>query len=57
MNPRVTTFLAILVATIWALSMIFDALNTGYDPPPAIHGALMLVLGGVFGARVVGRGD
>lgn len=55
MSQGVTTILALLVSGIWALSMVMDAVNTAYDPPAGIHGALMLVLGGVFGARLVGK--
>jgi hypothetical protein len=50
---KLTTFLAVLVALIWAGSLMLDAVNREYEPPAAIHGALMLVLGGTFGARVV----
>lgn len=57
MNSKVTTFLAIVVVVVWAASMVLDAVNQSYDPPAGIHGALMLVLGGVFGARIVGKGN
>lgn len=55
MSQRVTTILALLVSFVWALSMVLDAVNQSYDPPAGIHGALMLVLGGVFGARLVNK--
>lgn len=55
MSPKLTTFMAIVVTTLWSLSMILDAINTSYDPPAPIHGAFMLVLGGVFGARLAGK--
>lgn len=32
--------------------MVYDAVNTSYDPPAPIHGAFMLVLGSVVGVRV-----
>lgn len=35
--------------------MIYDAINTSYDPPAPIHGAFMLVLGSVVGLRVAGK--
>lgn len=57
MSQRVTTILALLVSFVWALSMVLDAVNRAYDPPAGIHGALMLVLGGVFGARLVNKND
>lgn len=55
MSSRVTSSLAIVVTVIWSLSMLYDAINTSYDPPAPIHGAFMLVLGGVFGARLAGK--
>jgi len=55
MNDRATTFLAIGVFIVWAASMIYDGLNTTYEPPAAIHGAITLVLGGIFGARALGK--
>lgn len=55
MNSRVTAGLAIVVTTVWSLSMAMDAINAGYDPPAGIHAALMVVLGGIFGARLAGR--
>lgn len=55
MSQATTTWLAILVSTIWAVSMIVNVIQPAYVPPPGIHGALMLVLAGVFGARMVGR--
>lgn len=57
MTPRLTAILAMVVTFIWSGSMLFDAFNQAYDPPAPIHGAFMLVLGGVFGARLAGRGD
>lgn len=57
MSQRTTTWLAILVSTIWAVSMIVNVVQPAYVPPAGIHGALMLVLGGVFGARMIGRND
>lgn len=57
MNPKMTAILAVVVTVIWSLSMLFDAFNPAYDPPAPVHGAFMLVLGGVFGARLAGRGD
>lgn len=55
MNAKVTNLLIVLVTVIWSLSMCYDAVNTSYDPPAPIHGAFMLVLGGVFGAKMAGK--
>lgn len=57
MTPRQTAILSFIVTTLWSLSMIYDAVNTAYDPPAPIHGAFMLVLGGVFGARLAGKAN
>lgn len=55
MSQAVTTWLACLVSVVWAVSMIVNVIQPGYIPPAGIHGALMLVLGGVFGARMIGK--
>jgi hypothetical protein len=50
--------IAVVVTVVWAISFLADivpALN--YEPSPYIHLAFMLVLGGLFGASFVGRGD
>lgn len=57
MSEKLTTGVAITVVGIWAISMLVDMIpNITYDPPVAIYPALMLVLGGIFGVRIV-RGD
>lgn len=54
MNNKVATGIAITVTAIWALSMIADMIpQLHYDPPVSIYPALMLVLGGIFGVRIV----
>lgn len=55
MSPAVTTWLALLVSAIWAVSMIVNVVQPAYVPPSGIHGALMLVLAGVFGVRAMGK--
>ena len=56
-SKRVTTGIAIVVVTVWALSMVADMIPAlHYDPPVAIYPALMIVLGGIFGLRIV-KGD
>lgn len=57
---RLANVLAITVVTIWAISMIVDMIpGVDYQPPIAIYPALMLVLGAVFGVKIVrpGSGD
>lgn len=56
-SKKIMNGIAIVVVAIWALSMIVDMIpNFNYDPPVGIYPALMLVLGGIFGVRIV-RGD
>lgn len=52
--------LAITVVAVWAVSMVVDMLpSVDYEPPIAIYPALMLVLGAVFGVKIIrpGNGD
>lgn len=55
MSPKLTSMMAIVVTVLWSASMLLDAVQASYDPPAPIHGAFMLVLGGVFGARLAGK--
>lgn len=56
-SKRLMNGIAIVVVAVWALSTIVDMIpNLNYDPPVGIYPALMLVLGGIFGVRIV-RGD
>lgn len=55
MSPKLTAAIAMIVTLLWSASMVLDAVNANYDPPAPIHGAFMLVLGGVFGARLAGK--
>ena len=51
---RVANGIAIVVVAIWAISTIADIIpQLHYDPPVAIYPALMLVLGAIFGVRIV----
>lgn len=42
---------ALVVALVWATSFVADIIITDYTPPNEVHLALMVVLGGVFGAQ------
>ena len=51
---KFSTILASVVVAIWAISMIVDMIpQAQYEPLVAIYPALMLVLGGVFGLKIV----
>jgi hypothetical protein len=47
--------LAVFVLALWGISFIADIISTEYEPPLAIHGAAMLILGAIFGVQVVRR--
>lgn len=48
--------LAVLVSGVWATSFIADAVIKDYSPDPLVHGAFLIVLGAVFGVRIVKGG-
>lgn len=52
-TKKLTSIIALMVVSIWALSMVVDMFSTTYDPPVGIYPALMVVLGGLFGYRLV----
>jgi hypothetical protein len=54
LSNKFSTILASVVVAVWAISMIVDMIpQAAYEPPVAIYPALMLVLGGVFGIKIV----
>lgn len=56
-SNRLSTVIASIVVGIWAISMLVDMIpQANYEPPVAIYPALMLVLGGIFGIKIV-KGD
>ena len=57
-NQKLANGIAIVVVSVWAVSMLVDMIpQAHYDPPIAIYPALMLVLGGIFGLRIVKGGE
>lgn len=42
------TVLGYTIMIAWALSMIADALIKDYDPPPTVHGLMMVLAGAAF---------
>ena len=53
-SKKLINAIAIVVVTVWAISMIVDMIpGLDYDPPVGIYPALMLVLGSIFGIRIV----
>lgn len=55
MHPWLYNGLAVVVSIVWATSFVIDAFSTEYEPPIAVHGAMMVVLGAVFGVQLVKR--
>lgn len=54
LSNKATTVIAAVVVGIWAISMVVDMIpQAQYEPPIAIYPALMLVLGAVFGLKIV----
>lgn len=48
----------ILVLAFWSINMAMDIFFVQqYEPSPFVHGAMMLVLGRLFGIRVGGKGE
>ncbi len=53
-SEKLKTYISIVVVGMWAISMIVDMIpQANYEPPVAIYPALMLVLGAIFGLRIV----
>lgn len=56
MNEKIMNGIAIVVVAVWAMSMIANMIpSLHYDPPVGIYPALMVVLGSIFGVRIVRR--
>lgn len=54
-TDRVATGIALLITTVWTLSIILDATWRAYDPPATIHALMMAVAGWAFGHRYLGK--
>lgn len=46
------TFIAVVVFSTWAISMVVGMLNKDYQPPVAIYPLLLAVAGGVWGFKL-----
>jgi len=54
LSNRMSAIIASVVVGTWAISMLVDMIpSANYEPPVAIYPALMLVLGAVFGLKIV----
>lgn len=55
-SSRLKTGIASVVTTVWAISFLVDIIpRLDYEPSPFIHLAFMLILGALFGERLVRR--
>jgi hypothetical protein len=51
LSQGVVNLVAMVVVLVWATGFVADILIEKYVPPSEVHLALMVVLGGVFGAQ------
>lgn len=50
----VVVTLALTVTFVWATSFVADIIQgEKYEPPIAIHGAMLVVLGSIFGFQLI----
>lgn len=54
-NRYVVDAVTLIVVTIWAAGMLVNIFNPSYSPPAGVQPALMVVLGAIFGARLIRR--
>lgn len=45
-------YIALVVTTVWATTIMVGIFNSKYDPPVAIYPVLLAVVGWVFGFRI-----
>lgn len=50
-------YIAIIITTIWAITLVVGMINPQYEPPVAIYPALLAVVGGVFGFRLTKKDE
>lgn len=54
-SPKAVTFIAILVAIVWAISMLADAAMQTFEASPGVQAVMMLVSGALFGSNLIPR--
>ena len=55
MHDWLGNYIAVVITTVWATTLVVGMINPHYDPPVAIYPALLAVVGGVFGFKVTKR--
>jgi hypothetical protein len=51
-DKRITTLLATVIISGWAISFLTDIFVKTYDPPATIHALIMLLAGAAFGGTL-----
>lgn len=54
-SPKAVTFIAVLVAVVWAISMLADAAMQTFEASPGVQAVMMLVSGALFGSNLIPR--
>lgn len=54
-DPKVTTFIAALIAIVWAISMLADAAMETFEAPAGVQAVMMLMSGALFGSDLLRR--
>lgn len=57
MDRKLTVVFGYAILVAWLVSFVVDIVVPTYDPPAAIHAALMVVVGALFGHSVLSRKD
>lgn len=53
MGVTTTRFIAVLIAVVWAVSVVAAIFIPEYSPPIEIHAIMGLVAGGLFGREAI----
>ena len=52
-DAKLRLWVAVVVTVVWACSFVADVVpSLNYNPAQAIHGAMLVVVGGLFGAEL-----
>lgn len=54
-KARQAIIMTYVITAVWAISFLVDIMVKTYDPPPAIHAAMMVAAGGTFSQGVFTR--
>lgn len=54
-SDKVRNGIAIVITGAWAASVIVGLINPAYQVPSGVHGIMLVVAGGAFGANILRR--